>query len=99
MTYFLANDQGQVIDQTKDGQGGMFTVFSRVGTFIDVMVDGVIAPRIITIPVPGERYVDYGSNSDFILYRTMRSTNMIGALYNTGNIAVTGDVVIQWSTW
>jgi len=95
-TYFLVDAQPQQVEQ----DGNMFNVFARVGSFIDIFVDGIINAKLVTAPVEGYGYTDMAHNSNFVIYRkNLWTLAMRTTLYNTGNVAVTGDVVLERSTW
>ncbi len=86
--------------ETVEQNWQMFEIFSRVASFVDAFVDGEISPQLITIPVVWEVYKDIAHNPNFVIYRkdfwhyTMRTT-----VYNTGNIATSGDMSLSRSTW
>lgn len=81
----------------------MFQVFSRVGSFIDVFVEGDFIIKLLSTPVTSELYDNIADNPNVIIYResTDRSDITTSSFWtyrskwnviNTGNIAVTGHV-------
>lgn len=95
-TYFLADDPGQTIKN----EGQMFTIFARVGSFIDAFVDGKITPQLIMLPVQWDLFVDEGTNPNFVIYREgLRKYRVRWNIYNTWNIAVSGGVAVKRSSW
>jgi hypothetical protein len=65
VTYFLPDATKDTVQQ----DGKMFEIFARVGSFVDVFVDGKILPDVITISAESDLYKDIGSNPNVMIYR------------------------------
>ncbi len=89
---------------------GMFNVFSRVGSFIDVFVEGDFTIALISNPIESEFYDNLTHNPNFSIYRMSDKRSDFFKkdfwtykarwdITNTGNIAVTGHVNLTWNDW
>lgn len=99
-TYFLGDDPKETVTAAASNSKSksMFSIFTRVGTFIDAMVDGEFHPELIVLPVEWARFHDRGHNSWFIIYPDGWSYKVRGYLYNTGNIAVSWNITVWRSS-